>query len=120
MPRFGTDTRAEPRQPARQQMGMQAAFAGSGGLLGDHDRGLAATSREVIHQANIDVDEKGTEAAAATAVSDGHHGGCTGPESGEDDQVLRFNRPFLFVIRRDVETGAILFMGRVVDPTVRS
>ena len=70
----------------------------------------------VIHQANIDVDEAGTEAAAATAVGM-DTGGCTGP-SPRTTKVLRFNKPFLYVIR-DVETGAILFMGRVVNPASR-
>jgi serpin B len=70
----------------------------------------------VIHQANIDVDEKGTEAAAATAVGMSTTGGC-GRSEPLKVILLRLNRPFLFVLR-DVETGAVLFMGRVVDPSV--
>ena len=70
----------------------------------------------VVHQANIDVDEKGTEAAAATAVGM-DTGGCTGPLPAKT-KTLRLDKPFLFVLR-DVETGAILFMGRVTDPTQR-
>jgi len=66
----------------------------------------------VIHQANIDVDEKGTEAAAATAIGMDTGGG----PSALEDITIKFNRPFLFFVR-DVETGAILFMGRVVDPS---
>jgi serine protease inhibitor len=62
------------------------------------------------------VDERGTEAAAATAVG-AETGGCLGPDPREI-RTLRLNHPFLFVIR-DVETGAILFMGRVTDPTQR-
>jgi serpin B len=70
---------------------------------------------KVIHQANIDVDEKGTEAAAATAV-----GFDTGGGPGPLDEIaLRLDHPFLFVLS-DVETGAILFMGRVVDPSLTS
>ena len=72
----------------------------------------------VIHQANIDVDEKGTEAAAATAVGMDTTGGCRARQPRKTI-TLRFNRPFLFVLR-DVETGAILFMGRVMDPSARS
>ncbi len=64
----------------------------------------------VIHQANISVDEKGTEAAAVTVVGMDSSGG--GPT---DVCTVRADRPFLFAIR-DRETGAILFMGRVVDP----
>jgi serpin B len=67
----------------------------------------------VIHQANIDVDELGTEAAAATAVSM-DTGGCTGPTPGKI-LTLRLDHPFLFAIT-DIDTGAILFLGRVVDP----
>jgi serine protease inhibitor len=44
-------------------------------------------------------------------------GGCTGP-SPRTTKTLRFDKPFVYVIR-DVGTGAILFMGRVLDPTVR-
>ncbi len=69
---------------------------------------------KIIHQANIDVDEKGTEAAAATAIGMATGGpGCGGPEL-----TVKVDRPFLFLLR-DVETGAILFMGRVVDPSAK-
>jgi serpin B len=64
---------------------------------------------KVIHQANISVDEKGTEAAAATVVSMDVGGGPS------DTCTVNANRPFLFALR-DRETGAVLFMGRVVDP----
>jgi serpin B len=68
----------------------------------------------VIHQANIDVDEKGTEAAAATAVG----GDVAGPGvRPAKDITMRLDKPYLFFVR-DVETGAILFMGRVTDPSV--
>jgi serpin B len=71
----------------------------------------------VIHQANIDVDEKGTEAAAATAIiMQATGGGCDG-QSPRKTITLQLDHPFLFVLR-DVETGAVLFMGRVVDPSV--
>jgi serpin B len=64
----------------------------------------------VIHQANITVDEAGTEAAAATVVGMDTSGGGPNLEIN-----LRLDRPFLFVLR-DVPTGAIVFMGRVDDP----
>ena len=64
----------------------------------------------VVHQANIDVDEKGTEAAAATAV-------VMRATSAPNDRVeLRVDRPFLFALR-DVPTGTVLFLGQVVDPS---
>ena len=64
---------------------------------------------EVIHKTYVDVDEKGTEAAAVTMPM------MRG--TGAPQEVLRFqvDRPFLFVIR-DLPTGTPLFMGRVVDP----
>ena len=64
----------------------------------------------VAHQANVTVDEAGTEAAAATAVV----GGVTG--GGPDRQAsLTVDRPFLYLIADD-STGEILFMGRVLEP----
>jgi serpin B len=66
---------------------------------------------EVFHKGFIEVDEHGTEAAAATAVI-GRAGGA--PPSG-DPIAFVVDRPFLFLVR-DTSTGAILFMGRVNDP----
>ena len=65
---------------------------------------------KVLHQAFVAVDEKGTEAAAATAV-------IMAPTSAlMPDQTLTIDRPFIFVIR-DLQSGQILFMGRVLDPS---
>jgi serpin B len=61
----------------------------------------------VQHKTFIDVHEKGTEAAGATAVGIGIT--SLPPE-------LKFDRPFIFVIR-ERSTGTLLFVGRVVDPT---
>jgi serpin B len=65
--------------------------------------------QDVVHEAFIAVDEEGTEAAAATAVI---FGVTSAPSKTVD---LTIDRPFLFAIRDDA-TGAILFLGRVVDP----
>jgi serpin B len=67
--------------------------------------------QDVVHQANITVDEEGTEAAAATAVVVG----VTSAPADEPVEVT-VDRPFVFALR-DRETGAVLFFGRVVDPT---
>jgi serpin B len=65
---------------------------------------------DVIHRATISVGEAGTEAAAATAV-------VMPPSAIPEDLVtVVVDRPFLFLIR-DVQTGTVLFVGRVVDPT---
>ena len=63
----------------------------------------------VIHQAYIKVDEKGTEAAAATAV-------VIGVTSVGPRDYFKANHPFIFIIQ-DKEIGNILFLGRMVDPT---
>lgn len=68
---------------------------------------------DVIHKAFVAVDEAGTEAAAATAVV---MEGATSAEPPPEPLIVRIDRPFVFLIR-DLETGAILFVGRVVDPS---
>jgi serpin B len=65
---------------------------------------------KVVHQANISVDEKGTEASAATAVQ------IEAQALPARQVTLHVDRPFLFAIR-GTNTGAILFLGRVVDPS---
>jgi serpin B len=118
MPRFSIGTRAELGQTLAD-LGMPLAFdpdrADFTGIHVPSSQTDAIHIHNVIHQANIDVDEKGTEAAAATAVGM-DVGGCTGPLPGKE-LTLRLDRPFLFLLR-DVETGAVLFMGHVVDPSV--
>jgi serpin B len=90
-------------------MGMHDAFvlgkANFAGMDGRTDRLFIGG---VIHKAYVDVNEEGTEAAAATAV--GMFGGMPVPPS-----VFRVDHPFLFLIQEN-RTGSILFMGRVVDP----
>jgi serpin B len=65
----------------------------------------------VIHKAFVAVDEKGTEAAAATAVIME----ATSAQIEEEPVLLTFNHPFLFLIR-DNESGLILFMGNMTNP----
>jgi len=116
LPRFGIETGGIDLVEILKSMGMRHAVdpsaADFSGITSPSELYIGA----VIHQANIDVDEKGTTAAAATAVGVSTTGGC-GPSGPYKVITLRLNRPFLFVLR-DVETGAILFMGRVVDPSV--
>ena len=88
-------------------LGMPDAFdsgvADFSGIDGSKDLSVQA----VVHQADIAVDEKGTTAAAATGIS------VTDAIAG---QTLDVDRPFLFFIVHQ-PTGALLFAGRVVDPT---
>ena len=62
----------------------------------------------VIHKAFVDVNEEGTEAAAATGV-------VMRAKRAQITPVFRADHPFVFLIR-DNKTGAILFMGRVANP----
>ncbi len=66
---------------------------------------------DVFHKAFIKVDEKGTEAAAATAVVGGLGGGMPRPVP-----IFRADHPFFFFIRYE-PTNSILFMGHLVDPS---
>jgi serpin B len=111
MPRFGIDTRADLNQILKS-LGMPLAFdPGTADFSGIHAPDPLYISA-VIHQATIDVDEKGTEAAAATAVGMDTGGG----PSPAKEITLRLDHPFLFFVR-DLDTGAVLFMGRVTDPS---
>jgi serpin B len=117
LPRFSAATTAD-LPDILKALGMPLAFSGAADFSPIH----VPTAQEgpihigtVIHRANIDVDEKGTTAAAATALSF-DTGGCTGPSASRTIQ-LHLDHPFLFVVR-DVETGAVLFMGHVVEPGV--
>jgi serpin B len=65
---------------------------------------------DVVHEAYIAVDEEGTEAAAATAVI------MRLTAAPVEVVPLEIDRPFLFALR-DRATGALLFLGRVTDPT---
>jgi serpin B len=90
-------------------MGMPTAFTDAADFSGmDGTQNLLI--QNVIHQAFVEVNEEGTEAAAATAV-------VVGIESvGPRIPIFRADHPFIFIIQ-EKETGNILFMGRVADPT---
>jgi serpin B len=103
--RFSADFKLRPTLAA---LGMPLAFGSQADFSGMNGTGGLAIS-DVVHQAFVAVDEKGTEAAAATAV-------VVGPPSGPPPAIdVRFDRPFLFLIR-DLPTGAVLFVGRLADP----
>jgi serpin B len=91
-------------------LGMPLAFtpgsADFSGMDGTRDLYLSA----VVHEAVVEVDEEGTEAAAATAVV-----GIRLAARPEPPVTFRADHPFLFLIR-DVRTGSILFLGRVANP----
>lgn len=68
---------------------------------------------DVLHRATVAIDEKGTEASAATAIIVAGTVSI-GPEPAEP-KVVTVDRPFFFVIR-DNPTGSVLFVGQVVSP----
>jgi serpin B len=94
---------------ALKDLGMPAAFdrnsADFSGMTGDKDLFIG----NVIHKAFVKVDEEGTEAAAATAVL------MEGTGALMSDVTLVVDRPFIFLIR-DLQTGQVLFIGRVLNP----
>ena len=89
-------------------MGMQDTFSSNAdfsAMTGKRDLFIS----EVIHQALVEVNEEGTEAAAATAVVIAK-GGAVIPN------VFRADHPFIFIIQQK-DSGNILFLGRVIDPS---
>ena len=90
-------------------MGMPSAFTGAADFSGIDGRKDLLISH-VIHQAYVSVDEKGTEAAAATGIS--FEKGAIEPTH----PTFNADHPFIFIIQ-EKETGNILFMGKLVDPT---
>lgn len=92
-------------------MGMPAAFTDAADFSGISTEEQLFISA-VIHEANIDVDENGTTASAATAVAIAAAASMAPPQQ----VTLTIDRPFLFALR-DLQTGAVLFLGRIVDPT---
>lgn len=92
-----------------QKLGMSLAFdPDNADLSGMAEKQLFV--QFAIHKAFVDVNEEGTEAAAATGIGIGLTSEPSPPP------VFRADRPFVFLIQ-DNETGLVLFMGKVVDPT---
>lgn len=94
---------------ALSAMGMPIAFSAAAdfsGMTGTPELTIA----DVLHKAFVSVDEAGTEAAAATAVI------MELTAMPEEPAQVTIDRPFVFMIR-DIETGTILFVGRVMNPS---
>ncbi len=108
MPKFSTMSSIDLASKL-MNMGMGNAFnseiADFSGMTGGKDLYIS----DVVHQAFIDVNEEGTEAAAATMV------GMVATGMPAETITLRLDRPFIYVIY-NVETNAIVFMGHVVNP----
>jgi len=107
MPRFEFDSEFSLKDTLAG-MGMPIAFSSSAdfsGMTGNRELSIS----DVVHKAFVAVDEAGTEAAAATAVI------MKLTAVPEPPVEVTIDRPFIFLIR-DIETGAILFVGRVMNP----
>jgi serpin B len=111
-----------PKFKMTQQFGLSSTLAAMGMPLAFDKRAADFTGmtekRElcisaVIHKAYIDVNEEGTEAAAATGVVISRALAVQRPQL---PIVFRADHPFVFLIR-DNRSGSILFIGRVTDPT---
>jgi serpin B len=108
LPKF-TFTSEFKLNEALSKLGMPSAFVPSdadfSGMTGNRDLYISAA----LHKAFVDVNEEGTEAAAATGM-------VAGVTSAPlDPPTFRADHPFVFVIR-DNGTGSFLFVGRVMDP----
>lgn len=108
LPKFKFETSYD-LVPAFQKMGMKDAFdtmadfRGMGWPKGD------LWISQIKHKAFVEVNEEGTEAAAATAVE------MATKSIRMNPPVFRADHPFIFIIR-DNQSGTILFMGRIVNP----
>ena len=106
IPKFEFRTELSLNEPL-SNLGMPSLFTDEANLSNMSDEPLYVKS--VVHEAWIKVEEKGTEAAAATGVD-------VGVTSIPETQYFAANRAFLFTIQDDL-TGSLLFMGRVADPS---
>ena len=111
IPRFEFTTESISLKEAFINLGMEEPFGTSADFSGISNVCLHIS--DIFHKAFIKVDEKGTEAAAATAVVLAEVSTPTPPP-----QQFVADRPFIFFIR-DTMTGAILFMGRILDPLAK-
>jgi len=109
LPKFKLTAECELKD-ALSALGMPVAFqpgaADFSGITGTRELAISA----VVHKAFVEVEEKGTEAAAATGVAFARAAVVAGAPA-----IFRADHPFFFLIR-DTKTGSILFMGRLVRP----
>lgn len=108
LPRFKIHGPTVSLVPELKALGMTTAFGSAADFTAMIPAGGISIT-DVLHQAFVDVDESGTEAAAATAV-----GG--GLSLAVPTVTVDVDRPFFFFIR-DVATNTVLFVGREGDPT---
>jgi serpin B len=91
-------------------MGITDAFDPMLANFSGMDGAMDLSIHTVVQQAFVEVDEQGTVAAAATAVSS-----CSNCDAVIEPNTIHLDRPFVFLIR-DTRSGGILFMGHVTNP----
>ncbi len=111
MPRFTYESSFSLRE-ALTDLGMGVAFVPGAADFSGMDGRRDLFIQDALHKAFVAVDEAGTEAAAATAV-------IIGLTSVPQPPVeMKVDRPFIFLIR-DIPTGSIIFLGRVLNPATK-
>ena len=110
LPRFKVNSQIALAE-VLQSLGMKQAFTKSANFSGITDEPLWISA--VIHEAVVEVDEKGTEAAAATAIV--FPTAAAPAEEPPKPKLFRADHPFVYAIRHR-ETGDVLFWGRVEKP----
>jgi serpin B len=110
LPRFKMETEFKLK-PVLCALGAELAFSDDADFSGIGEEPLKIS--EVVHKAFVEVNEEGTEAAAATAVGMVL---CAAVMRPVAPKVFQADHPFLFFIR-DRNTNAVLFSGRVLDPS---
>jgi serpin B len=109
LPKFSFTTHVE-LGPVLAGMGITDAFDPTLANLSGMDGAMDLSVHAVVQEAFVEVDEQGTVAAAATAVS-----ACSNCDAVTEPEMIQINQPFLFLIR-DTRSGGILFMGHVTNP----
>ena len=113
LPRFKVTAEFQLKD-ALTALGMPLAFSPGKADFSGIATGEPLSLSAVVHKAYVDVNEKGTEAAAATAAMVV----ATSLRTREPRPVFRADHPFFFVIR-DNGTGSLLFAGRLVNPQAK-
>lgn len=107
MPKFSTESEFDLNSTL-QKLGMKEAFTGNADFSGITKQEKLYISK-VIHKANISVDENGTEAAAATAVT------MRKTSISHYSEQIKVDKPFIFILRNNAN-NLIFFVGKITNP----
>lgn len=111
IPKFSFDTKYSMKD-VLSKMGMPTVFTdGADFSLMDGSKSLSIGA--VIHQAFVDVNEEGTEAAAATGINM-----MVKSAMPQKPIIFNVNHPFIFLIQ-DKQSGNIVFLGKVINPILK-